>query len=277
VSTPQIAADSLSIVVPGIFRPLPLSPHSLFEHGLIGQADYDAREVELLLPNEAITFKVGAFQVHCQSDKLQVTTADEAEFERLRDLVAGILRSLTDTKVSQLGINRSVHFFAADNESWNAIGDSLVNNDIWGDALPLPGMRVAVFWGSRTDKFAGRVQVQVEPSSLYPNAVYVAYNDHYELTMVDSQPASREEFQRHPLPFADFDMDLLGPDSSSAEPGDIIYLTTRTVRDANGYPYQTSSLKLRRPGPWGEDELREISQECWRGVNRRTSSVKAPW
>jgi hypothetical protein len=57
---------------------------------------------------------------------------------------------------------------------------------------------------------------------------------------------------------ADFDQDLLGPDSSSAELGDILYLTTRTVRDARGYPYKTSYLKLRRPGPWGEDELREI-------------------
>lgn len=199
VSTPQIAADSLSIVVPGIFKPLQLSPHSLFEQGLIGQADYDAREVELLLPNEVITFKVGAFQVHCQPDRLQVATADEAEFERLRDLMTGILRSLNDTKVSQLGINRSVHFFVSDKESWNAIGDSLVNNDIWGEALPLSGMRVAVFWGSRTDKFAGRLQVQVEPSSLFQSAVYVAYNDHYELTRVDSQPASREELQRNPL------------------------------------------------------------------------------
>lgn len=59
---------------------------------------------------------------------------------------------------------------------------------------------------------------------------------------------------------ADFDMDLLGPDASSAGPGDIIYLTTRTVRDTTGYPYQTSSLKLRRPGPWGEDEVREIQE-----------------
>jgi hypothetical protein len=57
---------------------------------------------------------------------------------------------------------------------------------------------------------------------------------------------------------ADFDAALLGPDSGSAEPGDIVYLTTRTVRDAIGYPYQTSSLKLRRPGPWGAGELREI-------------------
>jgi hypothetical protein len=63
---------------------------------------------------------------------------------------------------------------------------------------------------------------------------------------------------------ADFDMALLGPDSSSAASGDILYLTTRTIRDASGYPYQTSSLKLRRPGPWGKDELREIQEAAQR-------------
>ena len=57
---------------------------------------------------------------------------------------------------------------------------------------------------------------------------------------------------------ADFNAELLGPDSISVVSGDIVYLTTRTVRDATGYPYQTSSLKLRRPGPWDEQELREI-------------------
>lgn len=57
---------------------------------------------------------------------------------------------------------------------------------------------------------------------------------------------------------ADFDLDLLGPDSCSAGLGDIIYLTTRKICNAAGYPYETSSLKLRRPGPWGENELREI-------------------
>lgn len=63
---------------------------------------------------------------------------------------------------------------------------------------------------------------------------------------------------------ADFDTALLGPDSSSAAPGDILYLTTRTIRDASGYLYQTSSLKLRRPGPWGDDELREIRESAQR-------------
>jgi hypothetical protein len=74
------------------------------------------------------------------------------------------------------------------------------------------------------------------------------------LLTVELSPSDHEG----PELVADFDLELLGPDSSFAGPGDIIYLTTRTIRNAAGYPYQTSSLKLRRPGPWSEDELREI-------------------
>jgi len=76
-----------------------------------------------------------------------------------------------------------------------------------------------------------------------------------ELLTVELTPSDHDG----PELVADFNAALLGPDSSSAALGDIIYLTTRTVRDATGYPYQTSSLKLRRPGAWGEDELREIT------------------
>ena len=195
MSTPQLAADGMSIIVPGSYHPLPVSPRWLLDQGLIGQADYDAREIELFVPNEVATFKVGAFQVHCQPDRLTASTEDESEFERLRDLVSGMLRGLPDVKISQLGINRSVHFFVPDVGSWHAIGDSLVNNDMWGDVLPLSGMRAAIFWGVRADKYAGRVQVQVEPSFRYPRAVYVTYNDHYELTRVDAQPSTRDEVQ----------------------------------------------------------------------------------
>lgn len=195
---PQLATDSLLIVVPGDYRLVQVAPRWLLEQGLIGQADFDTREAELLMPGEIAKFKVGAFQIQCQPDRLQVATEDESEFERLRDLASGILRALPDVKVSQLGINRVVHLYAADRDSWNAIGDSLVNNDMWGDVLPVSGMRAVVFWGARTDKYGGHVQVQVEPSFRYANAVYVAYNDHYELTRVDAQPTTREELQSAP-------------------------------------------------------------------------------
>lgn len=194
----ELAADSLSIVVPGIYHPLAVSPDWLFEQSLIGDPEFDDRLVEMLLPGEATTFRVGTFRVLCQRDKLQVSTEDVSEYERLRDLVSGILRSLPNLKVSQLGINRHVHFHVPDVDSWNAIGDALVSNDIWGDVLPHSGMRAAIFWGHRLDKYAGRIQVQIEPSQKFPRAVFVAYNDHYELTTVGSQPSTREEWQEMP-------------------------------------------------------------------------------
>lgn len=57
---------------------------------------------------------------------------------------------------------------------------------------------------------------------------------------------------------ADFDAYLLGEDADSVAPGDVVYLTTRTVKGSHGHPYRTSSLKLRRPGRWSEQELQAI-------------------
>lgn len=192
---PQLATDSLSIVVRGDFHPVQVVPRWLLDQGLIGEADFETREVKVLDEGTAAEFRVGAFQVDCYRDELEVKTTDETEFERLRDLVSGILRALPGAAVSELGINRGVHFYASDAASWHAIGDSLVNNSIWGDILPLSGMRAVLFEGARADKYAGRVLVQVAPSTHYDNAVYVAYNDHYALTRVHTQPATREELR----------------------------------------------------------------------------------
>lgn len=61
-----------------------------------------------------------------------------------------------------------------------------------------------------------------------------------------------------PVLVADFDVDLLGTDSASAAPGNIVHFTSATVGDAAGNRNRTSSLKLQRPRPWDSDELREI-------------------
>jgi len=75
-----------------------------------------------------------------------------------------------------------------------------------------------------------------------------------DLLTVELAPSDHEG----PELVADFDADLLGSDSSSAQPGDVVFLTTRTARNADGCQRRTSSLKLYRPGPWCEDELRGI-------------------
>lgn len=76
------------------------------------------------------------------------------------------------------------------------------------------------------------------------------------LLSVELIPADHEG----PPLVADLRAELLGPDLNSARPGDIVYLTTRMVYWTGRYPTETSSLKLRRPGPWDAGELQEIHE-----------------
>jgi hypothetical protein len=192
---PPIAADSCAVVVTGQFRPVDISPIWLHDHNLIGRAELDNSSIELLIPNEAVNFNAG--WLHCQAtpQSWQFDTPDETAFESLRDLVVNLLREKLNTPISQLGINRSVHFTASDFESWHAVGDGLVNNTIWNGLLSLPGMRAVTYWGTRSDNFSGRVQIQVEPSLVHRSSVFVAFNDHYDLTYASTVLQSREELQ----------------------------------------------------------------------------------
>jgi hypothetical protein len=45
-----------------------------------------------------------------------------------------------------------------------------------------------------------------------------------------------------------------------AQPGDIVYLTTRFVQAMSGYKTVTTQLRLRRTGQWSEKEVAEITE-----------------
>lgn len=59
---------------------------------------------------------------------------------------------------------------------------------------------------------------------------------------------------------AEFELSLLAPDDAVAQPGDIVYLTTRFVRATSGYSTVTTQLRLRRAGRWSEKEVGEIQE-----------------
>jgi len=186
----------MAVVVRGDFKPVTISPAWLRDQELIGEPEHTESAFEVLIPNEVAVFKASWLNCHASPEALQFHTDQQAEVERLRDLVVGMLRIWGDKPISLLGINRHVHFSVANFDQWNAIGDSVVRNDMWGNALSIPGMRSVTYWGERTDTYAGRIQVQIEPSFVAPPGVYVAYNDHYDLTIVESQPKTREEARR---------------------------------------------------------------------------------
>jgi len=77
-----------------------------------------------------------------------------------------------------------------------------------------------------------------------------------DMLTVDLMPAGHDGRRFR----ADFELSLLSPDDEAAEPGDVVYLTTRFVRAPSGYSTVTTDLRLRRAGQWSQDEVAEIMQ-----------------
>lgn len=75
---------------------------------------------------------------------------------------------------------------------------------------------------------------------------------------VDFFTAELYPIERDGLPItADFDLELLGSDAASAVPGDVFYLSVRTVGSAGMRPTRTESLRLRRLGRITQKDIQD--------------------
>lgn len=195
MSRRQLAVDSVAVVIKGEFDPDTFSPKWLTELGVIGEQELSAAEYKWLLPSDSVNFTALWLRVFVKQDTVEISTDNADEFERVRDVCVGVLQSLPESPLSQMGLNRIVHFEVGNSGKWNAIGDNLAHNEIWDDVLDFVGMRSLVLWGSRPNLYSGRVQIQVEPSNIVKHGIYVSHNDHFGLTKIGSRPKSREEGQ----------------------------------------------------------------------------------
>jgi hypothetical protein len=70
-----------------------------------------------------------------------------------------------------------------------------------------------------------------------------------------------------PTVVADFELEQLGPDASWVAPGDVFYLTVRTVGEPSGYRTRTSTLRIRRLGTWSADEVSRVRERTSRRID----------
>ncbi len=177
---PESGLDGMNVVVRGHFNPGIFSPAWLLAQAIIGPSEYADAEPNIITRDFA-SFRTGWLLCDVTADALQLRTTDLDEFERVRDVVVAVLRTLHHTPVGALGINREIHFPVRDLEAWHAVGDALAPKAVWENVLIAAGMRNITLWGVRPDDYMGRVQVQVEPSLRVPRAIYVSVNDHFGL------------------------------------------------------------------------------------------------
>ncbi|HEU5159523.1 MAG TPA: hypothetical protein VFU43_21175 [Streptosporangiaceae bacterium] len=187
---PPFALDEVAVVLRGHFNPAIFSPAWLLAEGLISKTAYAEAELRVISSEIAI-FETGWLKCNITRDLLQISTSEESDFERVRDVAVGILRALPQTPVGALGINREMHFLVQSLDQWHRIGDTLAPKEVWESVLKLPGMRGVNIWGVRPDNFAGRIQVDVQPSLRVSLGIYIRHNDHYGLSVVDAQPTTR--------------------------------------------------------------------------------------
>jgi hypothetical protein len=183
--------DGISIVVLGNFNPTIFSPAWFRLHNLIGKSEADDAQVQMIVPPAAI-FATDWLSVQVTQDRLVLATIMPQEFERLRDTAVGVMTILDQTPIQAVGINRECHWASSDRETYDQFGDTLVPKERWSGVLNLAGTQDLTVRGVRADKWAGWIDVTVQPSvRVTPFGIYVRVNDHCWLVEVDHQPSAR--------------------------------------------------------------------------------------
>lgn len=186
--------QGVSIVFLGHFVPSLISPAWLRLHELIGADELKKALVQVIIPPTSI-FNVDWLGVNVTEQKLILQTSIPQEFDRIRDVAVGVLRSLETPQISAVGINTDMHWLSPDIDSFNNFGDVLVPKDFWLDLMKLPGTASVTIRGVRDDQWAGSMDVTIQPSNLLrPFGLYVTINDHFVLKKVEEHPTTREEF-----------------------------------------------------------------------------------
>ncbi len=173
-----VELEGWSIVLRGNFNPAIFQPMWLVKHGLVFEEEAAAAKITVITPELAI-FSVGLMTLLITLDKFQVAVTSAEASEAIRDLVVGTFHILNETPLTQLGINRDLHFKIPSIEQWYTVGHRLAPKEIWSGLLDDLGTRSVVMQGKRRDASSEYVRVRVEPSARVRPGVYVGNNEHF--------------------------------------------------------------------------------------------------
>ena len=112
--------EGMSAVLVGSFNPAIFHPQWLARHGLVSEAEAEAANIEIVRP-ELSVFTVGLLRMVVEQVRLRVETTTAEASGPVRDLIIGAMHLLEQTPVSQMGINRAMHFKMPTEETWHAV------------------------------------------------------------------------------------------------------------------------------------------------------------
>jgi hypothetical protein len=182
VAAPDPELAGVSVVFVGAMNPTILQPAWLSAHGLIREEEAESAEIRIIHPDiVAYSLEWADIEVTRERCQFKTTTTSEAA-EPVRDLALGVFTILKHTPIRLIGLNSEAHHKVASEDRWHEIGHTLAPDAQWKGLLDRPGVRSLLMEGARTDDRVGWIRVTVEPSLRVQPGIYIAINDHYDLS-----------------------------------------------------------------------------------------------
>jgi hypothetical protein len=184
-------------VLRGAFNPSIFQPFWLVRNEIVTEKEGEAAQINLIHPQAAEFDIPGQFSLHVDPTTFTITRT-EAPLILVSDTAVRIFSELLPhTPISQLGINRSVHFSVGSYEERNRIGRLLAPSDPWGawgtelsgSASPgkpdqVGGLKTLTMMQPRpADRQFGHIQATLEPSILIGggrSGIFMLINDHFQ-------------------------------------------------------------------------------------------------
>jgi hypothetical protein len=183
----------VSIVLRGSFNPSIFQPFWMARQGLITDQAAAAATVSVIHPEISHFAIEPDFILSVQTDRFLISRAT-APLVTAADLCSRIFGDiLPHTPISQLGINRSVHFSVGSPHERDRIGMVIAPRAPWGDwgagfesddPYKRGGLQTMTMINKKMgDRESGWVQAKIEPSQAIgkgETGIFMEINDHYQ-------------------------------------------------------------------------------------------------
>jgi hypothetical protein len=188
---PQCEIEGASVVLLGSFNPRIFHPLWLQKQGLATESEAN----DLVQVPGHTMFTIEGLRYTVQPERFQIEADDPESVPGVGALVVAIFDILPHTPISQLGINRHMHFRVQNDAVWHKVGHKLAPKELWREIMESPGTRSLTVEGRRKGASEGVLRMTVEPSIKLHPAVYVGTNEHYEQKTGDLKEILRHNYQ----------------------------------------------------------------------------------
>lgn len=181
MATPRCEADHINIVLIGNFNPSILQPRWMAAVGLVGEKEAEGANITVIAPDASVFELPDWVGIQTTPDRFQAM-GPFGHALKIRDLVAGLFTVLEHTPVTQLGINRAMHFRLPDVATRDALGRKFAPPEVWPHEFGTAKVASLRMQGSRPNSAAAWAAMTVEPSVKIPDVgVFLAVHEHYDI------------------------------------------------------------------------------------------------